>query len=157
MGCVSGTSWRSELPSAHLWCRRNYTLLATDGEWTRLASSQPRLEMGSLAGTRIPLGPPGSVSRSMKIDGPLIDDGIDRDTGLDLPDYQYKTTTELAIYGGSGSQDETLTDVLHYYWTHDMRPDLQDSLKTTARNRAFWQHMSAFIVGYGVVASMETR
>ena len=91
----------------------------------------------------------------MSVDGPLIDDGIDRDTGLDLPDYQYLRTSELAIYGGSGSQDETLTDVLHYYWTHDMRPDLQDSLKKTPRNRAFWQHMSAFIVGYGVIASMD--
>ncbi len=34
----------NESPLDHLWCRRNYTLLATDGEWTRLASSQPRLE-----------------------------------------------------------------------------------------------------------------
>ena len=50
---------------------------------------------------------------------------------------------------------ETLTDVLHYYWAQDMRPDLQNSLKATTRNRAFWQHMAAYIVGYGVIASMD--
>ena len=146
----------SEPASAHLWCRRNYTLLATDGEWTRLASSQPRLESPPLVSTRSPLSPGShTVEKSMSLDGPLINDGVDRDTGLPLPPYQYVRSSEPAIYGGSGTQTETLTDVLHYYWTQDMRPDLQDSLKPTTRNRAFWQHMSAFIVGYGVIASMD--
>ena len=96
----------SESPLEHLWCRRNYTLLATDGEWTRLASSQPRLESPPLVSTRSPLSPGShTVSKSMSVDGPLIDDGIDRDTGLDLPDYQYLLSSELAIYGGSGTQD----------------------------------------------------
>ena len=46
----------SEPIADHLWCRRNYTLLATDGEWTRLPAGQPLLESGPLAGTRTPVG-----------------------------------------------------------------------------------------------------
>ena len=143
----------------HLWCRRNYTLLATDGEWTRLPSGQPLLESGSLAGTRTPLSAPGSVSKSMRINGPAIT-GNDRDPPFSPLNYQYLTASELQISGGFGSsQEETLTDVLHYYWSHDLRPpgpaDLKNSIKPTPRNRAFWQHMSSYIVGYGVIASID--
>ena len=58
----------------------------------------------------------------MSRNGPLIDDGVDRDTGLPLPDYQYLISPlvrEPAIYGGRGSQEVTQTDVLDYYWTQD--------------------------------------
>ena len=54
-GAIPGSG--SEPTTQHLWCRRNYTLLATDGEWTRLASSQPRLESPPLISTRSPLSP----------------------------------------------------------------------------------------------------
>ncbi len=148
-----------EPASAHLWCRRNYTLLATDGEWTRLDPGQTLLEKPPLIGTRSPAGGPGSVSVSMSINGPAIT-GVDRDNPLVTLNYQYLVASEPQISGGSGStQTETLTDVLHYYWAHDLRATgpsgLQNSLKPTPRNRAFWQHMSSYIVGYGVVASMD--
>ncbi len=148
----------AEPPSQHLWCRRNYTLLATDGEWTRLSAGQPTLESPPLISTRSPLVNPGSVSRSMRIDGPAIT-GTDRDTGSALS-YQYLAGSEPQITGGFGSsQEDTLTDVLHYYWSHDLRDTgnepLRNSIKTTPRNRAFWQHMSSYIVGYGVTASVD--
>ncbi len=50
---------------------------------------------------------------------------------------------------------ETLTDVLLYYWSRDLRSDLRNSIVATPTNRAFWQHMSAYIVGYGVNATMD--
>ena len=152
-GANPGTG--SEPQTSHLWCRRNYTVLATDGEWTRLPAGQPLLESGSLAGTRSPLANPGTVSRSMSIDGPAIT-GTDRDPPFAALNYQYLVASEPQISGGFGStQTETLTDVLHYYWTHDLRADLVNSIKSTPRNRAFWQHMSGFIVGYGVIASVD--
>jgi type IV pilus assembly protein PilY1 len=149
----------NEPPSQHLWCRRNYTLLATDGEWTRLPAGQPLLESGSLALTRTPVGGPGSVSQSMSVDGPAIT-GTDRDPPFAPLNYQYLVASEPQISGGFGStQTETLTDVLHYYWSHDLRPpgpdNLRNSIKSTPRNRAFWQHMSSYIVGYGVIASVD--
>jgi type IV pilus assembly protein PilY1 len=49
-----------------------------------------------------------------------------------------------------------LTDVVMYYWNRDLRPGLKNSLKAAGRNHAFWQHMSTYIVGYGVSASMDT-
>ncbi len=152
-GAFPGTG--SEPQSQHLWCRRNYTLLATDGEWTRLSSGQPRLESGPpFGGTLSPLTGPGTVSNSMSTNGPALT-GTDRDTGSPL-NYQYLVASEPQISGGFGStQTETLTDVLHYYWSHDVRDDLRNSIKTTPRNRAFWQHMSSYIVGYGVIASMD--
>ena len=145
----------SEPASQHLWCRRNYTLLATDGEWTRLPVSQPLLESGPLAGTRSPLAGPGTVSASMSVNGAAIT-GVDRDPPFTPLNYQYLVASEPQISGGFGStQTETLTDVLHYYWSHDARSDLRNSIKSTPRNRAFWQHVSAYIVGYGVNASMD--
>lgn len=153
-GAFPGTG--SEPQSQHLWCRRNYTLLATDGEWTRLSAGQPLLESGPLAGTRSPLASPGTVSVSMSINGPAIT-GTDRDPPFAPLNYQYLVASEPQISGGFGStQTETLTDVLHYYWTHDLRADLRNSIKSTPRNRAFWQHMSSFIVGYGVIASVDS-
>ncbi|MDQ3189047.1 MAG: PilC/PilY family type IV pilus protein [Pseudomonadota bacterium] len=149
-----------EAPRDHLWCRRNYTLLATDGEWTRLPAGQPLLESPPLNTTLMPVGGPGSVSASMSVDGPAIT-GTDRDDPLTILNFQYLAGSEPQITGGFGSQTETLTDVLHYYWSHDLRPpvpaafNLRNSIKPTPRNRAFWQHMSSYIVGYGVTASVD--
>src|SRR5678815_1673189 len=99
---------------------------------------------------------PGTVSTSVSIDGPAIT-GIDRDPPFAPLNYQYLVASEPQISGGFGSsQSETLTDVLHYYWSHDLRDDLRNSIKSTPRNRAFWQHMSSFIVGYGVTASVDS-
>lgn len=141
-----------ELPSDHLWCRRNYTLLATDGEWTRLAGQTPRLE--SMIG-----GGPNTPLRSKSVDYAQID-GTQRDTGAPLT-YTYVAASNPQITGGPDSTTtETLTDVLHYYWATDLRPPgptgLRNSLITTDRNKAFWQHMSAYIVGYGVNASEDS-
>ena len=85
--------------------------------------------------TRKPLGGgQGRSSRSMSIDGAAIT-GTDRDNPLTILNYQYLAASEPQITGGSGvsPQTETLTDVLHYYWSHDLRPgpgiaDLRNSI-----------------------------
>ena len=63
---VRGATYRvlaaASFHSQHLWCRRNFTLLATDGEWTRLPAGQPLLE-GSMSGTTHPMGGSGTVSQ----------------------------------------------------------------------------------------------
>jgi type IV pilus assembly protein PilY1 len=148
----------TEPAAQHLWCRRNYTVLATDGEWTRLPETfgfrpQRLLERGGDFSTLNPLGS-GSVSASLSAMGPA-QTGDDRLTGVPRS-YQYDPALEPQMSGGSGtSQTETLSDVLHYYWSRDLRADLRNSIDPTPKNRAFWQHMSTYVVGYGVSASMD--
>ena len=61
----------------------------------------------------------------MSIDGPAIT-GTDRDTGISPLNYQYLVASEPQISGGFGSsQTETLTDVLHYYWSSRSAPRSQ--------------------------------
>lgn len=142
----------------HLWCRRNYTVLATDGEWTRLPTTagftpQRLLERAGDFSTIDPLTA-ADVSRSVNRDGPMTT-GTDRLTSAPRT-FQYVVASEPQISGGSGStQSETLTDVLLYYWSRDLRSDLRNSIDPSPKNRAFWQHMSSFVVGYGVSASMD--
>ncbi|MGB3428578.1 MAG: PilC/PilY family type IV pilus protein [Burkholderiaceae bacterium] len=146
----------SEASSDHLWCRRNFTVLATDGEWTKLDpvlgfEPQRLLERAS-DWTVDPIAQ--GVTTSMSVDGLAIA-GTERLTGA-ARSFQYQVLTEPQITGGSGStQTGTLTDVMHYYWSHDLRSDLRNSLDPTPNNRAFWQHMSSYVVGYGVTASMD--
>lgn len=157
-GAFPGTG--SEPKSDHLWCRRNFTVLATDGEWTKLDpvfgfEPQRLLERASDWSTD-PVA--AGVTTSMSIDGTPIT-GTERLTGA-ARNFQYVVANEPQITGGAGStQTGTLTDVMHYYWSHDLRPtgpdDLRNSLDPTPNNRAFWQHMSSYVVGYGVTASMD--
>jgi type IV pilus assembly protein PilY1 len=148
----------SEPSTDHLWCRRNYVVLATDGEWTKLPTSfgftpQRLLERAGDFSTLNPLGS-GSVTASVSVMGPTIN-GTDRLTNTPRT-FTYDPATEPQITGGfGGSQTGTLSDVLHYYWSRDLRADLRNSIDPTTRNRAFWQHMSSYVVGYGVTASMD--
>ena len=150
----------TEASDTHLWCRRNYTVLATDGEWTKLASvgafkPQPLLERAAdwTQGDPSTLG----VTTSMSSTGTTIN-GSERLTGAPFT-FDYVPANEPQITGGSGTQTGTLTDVMHYYWSHDLRPtsatNLRNSIDPTPNNRAFWQHMSTYVVGYGVNASVE--
>ncbi len=148
----------SEPSSDHLWCRRNFTVLATDGEWTKLPttagfSPQRLLERAGDFSTLDPLSS-GSVLTALGSLGPALT-GSDRITSVPLS-YSYDPAAEPHMSGGSGTtQTGTLSDVLSYYWSRDLRPDLRNSIQQTPKNRAFWQHMSAFVVGYGVSASMD--
>jgi type IV pilus assembly protein PilY1 len=145
----------NEPPSEHLWCRRNYNLLATDGEWTKLPA------VGGFEPQRLLERPSdwsvspvaAGVTTSMSTTGSPIT-GTERLTDAPLT-FTYVPGDEPQITGGSGTQTGTLTDVMHYYWSRDLRPDLRNSLNTSV-NRAFWQHMANYVVGYGVQASMES-
>jgi len=153
----------TEAQSDHLWCRRNYTVLGTDGEWTRLPDTsgfrpQRLLERGGDFSNLNPLGS-GSVLTSLSTTGPTIT-GVDRDdpTIIKTP-FTHVPASEPQLTGGSGSvQTETLSDVMYYYWSRDLRAGafpLRNSLKETTKNRAFWQHLTTYVVGYGVSASMD--
>ena len=148
----------SASPGEELWCRRNYTVLATDGEWTKLPTGQPRIDDGA---TDFP-GPgdnpvASGVTTSMSTPGAAINGILPNGSPRPPPPFTYDPAVEVQITGGSGSQTATLTDVAHYYWSHDLRPQpaMKNGHQDSPTNRAFWQHLSTYIVGYGVSASMD--
>jgi hypothetical protein len=120
-------------------------VLGTDGEWTKLnpigAFVPQRLIERSSDWTSDPatLG----VTTSMSVNGAIIN-GTAR-TGPGTYTYQYLPASVPQITGGSGStQSGTLTDVLHYYWSHDLRPDLRNWLDPNLAMLP-WQHMSTYV------------
>jgi type IV pilus assembly protein PilY1 len=133
-----------------LACRRNYYVLATDGEWTNIAGVQPIIgTSGPLDfGTSTPINSDGA-------NGPVIN-GTNSST-----QFQYTAATFPEYSGGkSGTDQRTLSDVTMYYWNRDLRPDLPNAVKTIGTlhngNPAFWQSMTSYIVAYGLFPSMDT-
>ena len=150
----------------NLWCRRNFTLLATDGEWTKVAppgvvpKPQPRLEDAAVDGiniTPISIGSPwGSILNMDSQAATIPITGSNRKDPTDLYSYQYLQTPEPWFTGGASGDTYTLTDVAKYYWANDLRPDLDNRFdRDLPTKKAFWQHMVNYIVGYGVKATMD--
>ncbi len=50
---------------------------------------------------------------------------------------------------------DTLADVAMKYWLTDLRTDLVNAVPTTTADNAFWQHMSTFTVGLGLVGTLD--
>lgn len=140
-------SWTSgEDAAEHISCRRNYTIMITDGEWTRApwvpaAPQQPLVEN---AGTQL---------NALSINGPTI-------TGLGGRKYSYSPSNEVQFSTNAGSGG-TLSDIALYYWSRDLRPDLTNSIRPIdpspglQGNPAFWQHLTPYLIGYGISASLD--
>lgn len=148
--------------SEHLWCRRNFTLLATDGEWTRVnppitPKPQPRMEDAATVGIDLDPIPVsfGTVLNSDSVTGTTIT-GSNRRNPSDLYSYSYVPANEPWFAGGSSGQTNTLTDVAKYFWANDLRADLPNRFdRALPKRKAFWQHMVNYIIGYGVRATFD--
>lgn len=152
------TVWStSASAAAHISCRRTYSILITDGEWTNApyVSAAPQQPVLGRGGNTFPT----DVTTTM---GPAI---AGNPAGLT---YQYNPAAlpQFSTNGnptvGSRTADRTLTDVALYYWNQDLRTDLQNNIDVVPAtpskqgDPAFWQHMVPYIVGYGISASMES-
>lgn len=135
--------------TAHLACRRNYTLLTTDGDWTSFTTGQPLISASG------PLGGPGTPVDAASRDGPAL-----AGSGPNAAATFTYRPGDWPQYTGGSLGTGTLTDVATYYWNRDLRPDLPNVigpiLDPNRPNPAFWQSMSTFVVGYGLTASMDT-
>lgn len=138
-----GDPWFSGVArNEHVSCRRNYTLLITDGEWTNNASgSQPLVSDAARMSALTTTGPTRSSPNR--------------------PPYQYNPANEPQFSGGA-SGTGTLTDIALYWWLNDLRLDLDNNLRlpdppdpNKTYNIAYWQHMVPYIVGFGIEASMD--
>lgn len=111
--------------SEQLECRRNYSVLVSDGFWS-----------GSSAG--------GGASQNN--DG----SGGPSHSGPGGESYVYKAVSPF-----SDSRSDTLADAAMYYWKNDLRTDMANVVPVTQSNPAFWQHMTTFSVGLGVVGTID--
>ncbi len=114
-----------------LSCRRNYSVLMTDGYWSGGTSHDADTDAARLNVD----GTDGSV-----ITGPLGES------------FQYKAASPF-----SDTLSNTLADVAMYYWKNDLRTDMTNNVTPVPRNPAFWQHMTTFGVGLGVTGSVTAE
>lgn len=145
----------TEDPASHLPCRRNYTILITDGEWTNSPSGQQPTLM-SLR-TFPPVDTMGTsrnvtANSAPEIGGtsPYVPANESQFSGL------ASTKTSNASVDENAKDVVTMTDVALLYWSRDLRTDLENRLSSTTANPASWQHMVPYIVGYGISASMDS-
>jgi type IV pilus assembly protein PilY1 len=157
-------AWVSaENPVDHISCRRNYAILVTDGEWTRIVPTDPPQQ--PLIEQRTNAGLPGAFVASqgyapttaLTTPGPLH-------TGTGVAagkSFQWLPAAEPSFTNVTGSPTATLSDVTVFWWSRDLRPDLPNNIKPiepsafNRGNEAFWQHLVPFIVGYGISASRD--
>ncbi|MGJ8686339.1 MAG: pilus assembly protein [Spongiibacteraceae bacterium] len=109
----------------HLECRRNYTVLMTDGYWSGSDVS----------------GGPGNNN-----------DGSNNPSHSRPIGSSY---TYNAVSPFTDSRDDTLADVAMYYWKNDLRTDLDNLVPQSKTSPAFWQHMVTYGVGLGVVGTID--
>ena len=153
-------------------CRRAYTILATDGEWTSGPTSlQPVLGSSTATpGTAVagldkgPGTPLSSVTQTNL--SPIAGAGADTNRTFVyspnlFPDITPSTVANNSTNGDSnpaGNTDATLTSVAMYYWNRDLLPGTPNALQIGdgSSDPAFWQHMSTFAVAYGLQAPEDT-
>ncbi len=106
-------------------CRRNYTLLITDGEWD------------SLTGYYKYVGNADGMS------GPTH-------VAPDGTEWTYRPGPPFR-----DRSPNTLADLAMHYWKTDLRPDLPNVVRATPEDPAFWQHMSTFTVSIGLQGTLD--
>lgn len=142
--------WKSnsenETSLEHLSCRKSYTILITDGEWNDAAASS------TIAGT----------DQDGRTNTPEIvhNDGVTK--------YSYRPYWHTPDPRNLGKADKisnttgfknNLADVAQYYWARDLRgtgnePLANDVTPGKPTDRPFWQNMTTYTAGLGVVGSL---
>lgn len=123
-------------------CRRSFHILSTDGFWKDADASSP----ANSASNDVFSG-----STPTRSDGKAY---IYSDTNTSNADplvsrFSINPFADSTNESVNGSYN-TLADVAAYYWKTDLRPDLSNNTSPTARDPAFWQHLTTFTVGLGV-------
>jgi type IV pilus assembly protein PilY1 len=107
-------------------CRRSFHILMTDGMWSN--------EEAPTTAAR------ANVDNST---GPSI-------SGVNNQSYQYTATSPY-----KDDFSNTLADVAMYYWVNDLNPNLENAVRKTNTDPAFWQHLVTYTIGFGVVGTLN--
>lgn len=108
-------------------CQQNFTILTTDGYWN---------DPNNAAGITIGGDPIGNQ------------DNVDGD---------YSKRVDGAFDGGLSEATNTLADVAMYYYKTDLRPNMDDKVPTTSKDKNAKQHMNTFTLGLGLDGEMNYR
>lgn len=114
--------------SAPVACRRSFHVLMTDGGWNG--------EQSSTAASRANVD---------NVAGPVI-------PGINSQSYQYQPARPYR-----DNHDGTLADIAMYYWNRDLYPGLENAVRATPLDPAFWQHVSTYTIGLGISGTMDSE
>lgn len=128
-----------ETSTEHLSCRRNFTILVTDGKWNEdpAPTAAARLDLDGTTGSNI-----------------LHANGVTK--------YKYTPrSTDIRSKGkadtvaGATSFENTLADVAMYYWVRDLRNDLANNVTPGKEtDKPFWQNMTSYTAAFGPIGRL---
>jgi type IV pilus assembly protein PilY1 len=120
-------------------CRRSFHILATDGFWNGWPVTGPASQNNDDFST-------GSGKTPAKPDGTTYtySDAVPPMNGND------PLLGRFTLSPFKDTHANTLSDVAAYYWRTDLRPDMKNTVSSSARDPAFWQHLTMFTVGLGM-------
>jgi type IV pilus assembly protein PilY1 len=137
-----GNPWAENPASAAIGteyaCRRSFHILSTDGFWNGNAASGSANNNNDQFSGATPAKPDGTTF--------TYSDLLDSSP---VPAF----VSPFAIAPFSDGNSGTLADVAAYYWKTDLRSSLANSVATSARDPAFWQHLTMFTVGLGITGT----
>lgn len=82
-------------------------------------------------------------------------DNSDGTNGTTITGPNNQSYTYQAVSPFKDSNSNTLADIAMDYWKRDLRTDMTNSVPTSSKDPAFWQHMVTFGVGLGVKGSID--
>ena len=144
----SDPSQKNKEDDPQLTCRRNHTILVTDGAWNDYsfdrdqAYDNDRSRIGNSDSTA------GSIIRHS--DTQVSYQYVPGDT----VDSRNKGKQDLK--SGSERYSLTLADVSHYYWATDLRNNLDNNASPgNPTDSPFWQNMTTHTVGFGTAGELK--
>lgn len=129
-----------ETSAQHLSCRRNFTILVTDGEWNDAQA-------------------PTAAARE-NVDGATATEITHADN---IRKYKYVPRDSDVrsigkadrVSGASSDFVNTLADVSMYYWVRDLRTDLSNNVTPgKPTDKPFWQNMTTYTAAFGPVGNL---
>ncbi len=110
----------------HASCRRSYWMLMTDGYYNSATGF--------------------SQTDTDSTNGPLISTPTS---------YQYTPIGPYSDTRTSTKYESTLADVAMYYYLNDLRGNLPNNVRPVTGDEAYWQHLSFYGIGLGVVGTLD--
>jgi type IV pilus assembly protein PilY1 len=127
----------NEIATDHLYCRRSFAILTTDGWWND--NESPVGEQDTIKATTLNYNNDSTKNYTY----------VPGDTG------DPRSIGKSDDINGSGGTTNTLADIAMKYWVTDLRDDLPNTASSgKSTDPPFWQNLTTYTVGYGVPGIM---